>query len=108
MDTSIKLNAINYGLYLGGMLSLLTVFAYSINLDLFTEWWYGVALMVLVIIFGVISAMTSKKLLGGIINFKGAFSAYFIAIAIGIVISSVVSYVIFNVIDPDADRKSVV
>lgn len=104
METSIKSNAINYGLYLGGTLSLLTVFAYAVNLDLFTQWWYGVGLMILVIIFGIISAMTSKKLVGGIINFKGAFSSYFIAVAIGIIISSLVSFVIFNFIDPDAAK----
>ncbi|MCX7550171.1 DUF4199 domain-containing protein [Xanthomarina sp. F2636L] len=102
METSIKSNSINYGLYLGGVLSLFTVFAYAINLDLFTKWWYGISLMVLVIIFGIISAMSSKKLLNGIINFKGAFSSYFITVAVGIVISSLVSFVIFNVIDPEA------
>ncbi|GGG59186.1 DUF4199 domain-containing protein [Bizionia arctica] len=102
METSIKSNGINYGLYLGGALSLLTVFAYAVNIGLFTQWWYGVGLMILVIIFGIISAMTSKKLSGGFINFKDAFSSYFFTVAIGIIISSLVSYIIFNVIDPEA------
>jgi hypothetical protein len=102
METSIKTNGINYGLYLGGTLSILTVFAYAVNLDLFTKWWYGVGLMILVIVFGILSAMSSKKLFGGIINFKGAFSSYFITVAVGIIISSLVSYIIFNVIDPEA------
>ncbi|MCX7549082.1 DUF4199 domain-containing protein [Xanthomarina sp. F1114] len=102
MKTSIKSNAINYGLYLGGILSLFTVIAYTVNLDLFTKWWYGVGLMILVIVFGIISAMTSKKLIGGIINFKEAFSSYFIAVAVGVVISSLVSFIIFNFIDPEA------
>ncbi|MEO8934613.1 MAG: DUF4199 domain-containing protein [Xanthomarina sp.] len=104
METSIKSNAINYGLYLGGALALLTIYAYAVNLDLFTKWWYGIALMVLVIVFGIISSVTSKKLFAGIISFKGAFSSYFITIAIGIIISAVVSYIIFNVIDPDAAK----
>lgn len=102
METSIKSNGINYGLYLGGALSLLTVIAYAVNLDLFTKWWYGIGLMILVIVFGIISSMSSKKLLGGFINFKGAFSSYFITVAIGIVISALVSYIVFNVIDPEA------
>src|SRR5690554_2897313 len=104
METSIKSNSINYGLYLGAALSLFTVFAYAVNLDLFTKWWYGIALMILVIVFGIISSMTSKKLKGGFINFKEAFTSYFIAIALGIVISSVVSFLVFNVIDPEAAK----
>jgi hypothetical protein len=102
METSIKSNGINHGLYLGGVLALLTVISYAIDLGLFTKWWYGVGLMILVIIFGIISAMSSKKLLGGFINFKGAFSSYFITVAVGIIISSLVSYIIFNVVDPEA------
>ena len=39
METSIKSNGINYGLYLGGALSLLTVIAYAVNLDLFTKFY---------------------------------------------------------------------
>ncbi|TYB77260.1 DUF4199 domain-containing protein [Bizionia myxarmorum] len=94
--------AINYGLYLGGVLSLVTVLAYAVNLDLFTKWWFGVAIMILVIVVGVLSSIKSKALLNGFISFKGAFSSYFITILIGLVISSIISFVIFNVIDQEA------
>ena len=56
METSTKSIAINFGLYLGGILSLLTVMAYAISLDLFTKWWFGIAMMILVIVLGVMSS----------------------------------------------------
>ena len=102
METSTKSIAINYGLYLGGILSLLTVIAYAVNLDLFTKWWFGIAMMILVIVLGIMSSMKSRNLLNGFISFKGAFSSFFLTVLIGLLISTVVSYVIFNIVDPEA------
>lgn len=101
MEQSIKNLAINWGLYLGIILALCTILGY-INLDLYTKWWFGVGLLLLIIVLGIISAMKSKTLLGGFISFKEAFSSFFITIAIGLIISTVISIVIFNFIDPDA------
>lgn len=101
-ETSTKSIAMNYGLYLGGILSLLTVTAYAINLDLFTKWWFGIAMMILIIVLGIMSSMKSRSISGGYINFKGAFSSFFITILVGLVISTVVSYIIFNIVDPEA------
>ncbi|UPS91485.1 MULTISPECIES: DUF4199 domain-containing protein [unclassified Bizionia] len=102
METSTKSIAINFGLYLGGILSLLTVMAYAISLDLFTKWWFGIAMMILVIVLGVMSSTKSRGALNGFISFKGAFTSFFITVLIGLVISTVVSYVIFNIVDPEA------
>ncbi|RSK39323.1 DUF4199 domain-containing protein [Mangrovimonas spongiae] len=102
MEKSVKSIAINYGLYLGGILALLSVLAYAINLDLYTKAWYGIALLLLVIVFGIISTVKTKSALKGIISFKEAFTSYFLTVLIGIAISSVVSILIFNVIDPEA------
>lgn len=102
MEKSLKSSSLNYGLYLGLILSALTVVGYAVSLDLFTKWWFGILMMLLVIIFGIMSSMKARSLMGGFINFKNAFTAYFIAILVGILISSVVSIIIFNVVDPDA------
>ncbi|PIA79409.1 hypothetical protein BFR04_00720 [Gaetbulibacter sp. 4G1] len=101
MEKSIKSLATNWGLYLGATLSLLTVLGY-VNLDLYTKWWFGIGMLILIIIFGIISAMKSRGLLNGFISFKEAFTSYFITIALGLAISTIVSIVIFNFIDPDA------
>lgn len=102
MEKSLKSSAINYGLYLGLILSSLTIIGYAIDLGLFTKWWFGIIMLLLVIVFGIISSMNARKLLSGFISFKQAFTAYFITILVGILISSVVSIVIFNVVDPES------
>lgn len=102
MEKSLKSSSLNYGLYLGLILSALTVVGYAVSLDLFTKWWFGIFMLLLVIVFGIMSSMKARKLMGGFISFKNAFTAYFIAILIGILISSIVSIIIFNVVDPEA------
>ncbi|ULC58874.1 DUF4199 domain-containing protein [Flaviramulus sp. BrNp1-15] len=101
MEKSIKSLAVNWGLYLGITLVVFTILGY-VNLDLFTKWWFGISMLILIIVFGIISAMKSKGLLGGFISFKNAFTSYFITIALGLAISTVVSIIIFNFIDPEA------
>ena len=102
METTTKSSATNNGLYLGGILSLITVLLYAVNLDLFTEWWLGIILFVVVVAFGVISAIKSRTLLNGFISFKQAFTSYFITVLIGSIISTVLGIVIFTFIDPEA------
>ncbi|WP_412985878.1 DUF4199 domain-containing protein [Pontimicrobium sp. IMCC45349] len=102
MEKSFKSNAINYGLYLGAALSLITVAIYAINLDLMVNMWLGICLLLVVIGFGVVSTAKSKSILEGYISFKDALTSYVFTVAIGIAISTVVSYILFNFIDPEA------
>ncbi len=102
MEKSLKSIAVNYGLYLGGILTVTSVLAYAIDLSLYTKWWFGIALLLVVIIFGIISTSKVKHSLNRIISFKDAFTAYFITVVIGIIISAIISIVIFNFIDPEA------
>jgi len=102
MEQTTKSDIINYGLYLGAFTSLITVVVYGIDINLFTAPWLGIVLFIVVVAFGAISAIKSRKLLGGFISFKQAFSSYFITIAVGTLISSIVGIVIFNYIDPEA------
>lgn len=102
MEKSLKSIATNWGLYLGVALTLLTVIAYAINLDLYTKIWFGLCLLAMIIIFGIISVFNSKKANNGFLSFKNSFTSYFITILIGMVISTLVSIIIFNFIDPEA------
>lgn len=102
MESTNKSNSINLGLYLGSALSLIVVLIYAVNLDLFIEWWLRVALLIVVIAFGVVAAKRAKNNNGGFISFKEAFVYYFITIAVGTAISTVIGIVIFNVVDPEA------
>lgn len=102
MEQSIKSSSINYGLYLGGALALLTVIAYAANLDLLVSVWYGILILLAVIAFGIVSVAKSKSILEGYISFKNSFASYFLTIFIGLLISTLVSYILFNFIDPEA------
>lgn len=102
METSFKSSATNYGLYLGGILALSTIFAYALKLELFTSIPFAIFLFVVTITLGIISTYRAKKMQEGFITFKDAFTAYFITILIGITISAVISFVIFNFVDPEA------
>jgi len=102
MEPTTKSTAINNGLYLGAIISLISVIIYAVNLDLFTEWWLGIILFVIVVVYGVISAVKSRTILNGFITFKQAFTSYFITVAIGTLIAAVVGIAIFTYIDPEA------
>ena len=102
METTSKSNAINLGLYLGAALSAIVVLIYAINLDLFIDWWLGILFFLLVIVFGIVSSVKARKIQNGFINFKAAFSNYFITVAVGTGITTIVSILIFSFIDTDA------
>ncbi|WP_347925312.1 DUF4199 domain-containing protein [Pontimicrobium sp. SW4] len=105
MENSIKSSAINYGLYLGGILSLITVAIWFININLMANMWLGISLLLAIIAFGVVSTAKSKSIQEGFLTFKEAFSSYFITVAIGIAVSLLVSMILFNFIDPEAAKE---
>ena len=102
MEKSIKTSALNYGLYLGLGLALLTVIVWAVNLDIFVQWWFSIGLFVIILAVGFMSSVKSKKLLGGYISFKDAFTSFFLTVVVGTLISTVVSFIIFNVVDPES------
>jgi predicted cobalt transporter CbtA len=102
MEKTLKSTAINYGIYLGMILVVVTVLSYAIDIELLTKWWLGIILFFVVLAFGIVSTSKAKRLLNGFISFKQAFSSYFIAIAIGILLSTAASILLFNFIDTDA------
>ena len=102
MEPTPKSIAVNNGLYLGGILALISVLIYAVNVDLFTEWWLGIILFLVVVVYGVLTAIKSRTSLGGFISFKQAFTSYFITIAIGTLIATIVGIAIFTFIDPEA------
>ena len=78
MEKSFKSVAVNYGLYLGVLLALLTAVPYIIDLSLLAKSWTLLIVMVLSIItLGILSIVKAKKILGGFITFKDAFTAFF-------------------------------
>ena len=102
MEQTNKSNSINLGLYLGATLAAIVVLIYTVNLDFMVEWWLSIALLTVIIAFGVVAVIQAKNNNSGFLSFKGAFVNYFLTIAVGTAISAVVGIVIFNVVDPEA------
>lgn len=101
MEKSLKSSSINYGVYLGLILSTFTILGY-VMIDLMTKWWYGILILIVMIVLGIMASMKARKLLGGFISFKNAFTAYFITVLIGLLIASLLSFILYNVVDPEA------
>lgn len=99
---SVKKVAINYGLVLGGIISLITVLFYVFSIETLTKWWLGIIMFFVALILGIVSVAKSKSILQGFISFKQAFTSYFITILIGLFMAIVTSILIFNLIDPDS------
>ncbi|TNJ45230.1 DUF4199 domain-containing protein [Tamlana fucoidanivorans] len=102
MEKSLKSIATNYGLYLGILLALITVLSYAINIELLTNMWIGIFILIAIIVLGIVSVAKVKQAQNGFASFKKAFTAYFITVLIGLLISTFVSYLLFNIIDTEA------
>ena len=103
METTTKSSAINLGLYLGIGLSLYTILCYAFKIELLVNLWLILLIIpILIITFGVISAIKAKSNQNGFITFKDAFTAYFIPIAIGLIISTIIGVILFNFVDPES------
>ncbi len=101
---ALRKNAAKYGLFLGLFLVLMTSLIYAIDLSLFTASWYGILNLLIIVAFGVVSAINNKKAQGGFLTFKEAFSSFFITIVVGLFISTVFTILLFNFIDPEAKK----
>ena len=97
-----KSNSTNLGSYLGAILTLTLVLFYAVDLDLFLNGWINLITFFLIIIFGVFSIKKEKKILNGFINFKSAFTCFFLTTVIGVGISTAASIIVFGIIDTDA------
>tara|TARA_B100000524_G_C23518125_1_gene323145 strand:- start:105 stop:635 length:531 start_codon:yes stop_codon:yes gene_type:complete len=102
MKQSTKSISSNLGLNLGLILTAVTVSSYAINIELLLEWWLGLISLSFAITLGIISIKKNKALLGGLIDFKSAFTSFFVTTSIGIGISVLSSILIFNIVDVDS------
>ncbi|MCB0462847.1 MAG: DUF4199 domain-containing protein [Flavobacteriaceae bacterium] len=105
MEKTVKSIALNYGLYLGIALIVISVAIYAIDLKLMANLWLGIAMLIAIIGFGIFSTAKVKSHFEGILSFKDAFTAYFITTVVGAVISSIFSYILYTIIDPEAAEQ---
>ena len=104
MKTELKNIATDLAYKLGGVLTITTVMAYSVDFKLFLNPFIGIGFGIFIILFGVYSIYQSKKHNSGIISFREAFKSYFITISLGYFIGSLTTILIFVIIDPEAAK----
>lgn len=105
MNEIIKKNGIKFGIISGVIAIVVTGLMYAIDINLFANSMIGICMIVFYIALGVYAVSTSKKELGGVINFKDAFTTYLIYCTIGILIANLFNYILFNFIDPAAKEQ---
>lgn len=77
-----------------------TIIAYLVGIDLFTNWWLGIIIFIVVIVYLIISLKNIRTYQGGYISFKDAFLNFLVMSVIQIVISQTISFLLIHVIDP--------
>lgn len=102
MSEAIKKNGVSLGIVLSVFLVLRTAIMYLVDLKLFVNGWIGLVDFVVIIVIGCIAIARAKKELGGFINFKEAFTTFFISSTIGLTIYTLFTFILFNFVDPEA------
>lgn len=102
MNEIIKSIAFKNGLFAGLTIIVLYVLSYVINVELLANFWFGLILIIGLIVLGFITTAKCKSLQDGYISFKEAFSAYIVPIALGLALPMLFLYLLFNFIDVEA------
>jgi len=99
---ALRKNAMNFGLFLGVFLIVMTTVIYSVDISLFTSSWIGIVNIAIITAFGIVATIKHKNNIGGFITFKESFTSFFIVVVLGFFISTIFSIILFNYIDPEA------
>jgi hypothetical protein len=105
MNEIMKKNAVKYGIISGVVGIVFTTIIYSIDFKLFANLWLGFGVLMAYLLIGCILLSATKKENNGSLNFKEAFSTYFLSAVIGIAISSLFNILLFNIVDPTAPEQ---
>ena len=101
MHPIIKNTGIKFGLILAGIQILFYIVAYAINLELLVNPFIGLAMMLIALTVFVLAIFQARKSLNDVIDFKGAFTTFFLTAVIGFGLTSLFNVLLFNVIDPE-------
>lgn len=107
MNEIIKKNGVKFGVIAGIFSIFSTATLYAISIDSFGNPLTGIVLILIYIGLGIYAVSQAKKQLNNNINFKEAFTTYFIYSAIGIIIGQIFMYILFNFIDVEAKQQLV-
>ena len=100
MNPIVRSTAVRFGTILGVIAIAYSLIAYLAMPSLFTNMWMGIILGLGYMVGLIIATIQVRKAMGGYIEFKDAFSTFFLGGLIFSLINIVFSILLFNVIDP--------
>lgn len=99
MNESIKKNSLNFGFFLGTLLIVPALLGYVIDTIFIVSYWSSIIQFIGIVALGVFCIIHSRRILGGFISLKEAFSSHFSMLVVGFSISSLFNIMLFNFID---------
>src|SRR5690625_5594439 len=95
---NIKKISSRQGLYLGAILSLLTIITYFINWDVFLSPWFQFSKFLIVVSLAIYATLLSRKAYFHDFCFRDGFSAFFFTIGVGLGVFTLVKWILFDFI----------
>lgn len=102
MNEHIKKYSVNFGLISAAITIGYTLYAYSVDYSMFTNYVAGILLMFFTIGIMLVPVVKVKKAQGGLLSFKEGFSSYVLGWILSAVIGAVFNIILFTMVDPDA------
>lgn len=108
MKVNTKKTAIQIGILLAIIQIIITLFLYLLDVkNAFTNVNYGMSILAITILFGIISILLTKRKLKGLITFKESFTAYFTTIVIASFALLVFNFAFFNFYVPEEKLNNI-
>lgn len=105
MNSIIKKNSLQVGLILSIVQILITIYLYFYSS--FINMKFGMLIIVLNLVFGVLAIYINKKKLKNYITLKESFSGYFLTILVSMLVYSIFYIGFFEFAVPDAKKESI-
>jgi hypothetical protein len=100
MNEAMKQIAVKYGSYLALLNIAYLLYAYLLDMTIFTTTWPGIILFFCGIGFGVFAVGKFKQSNDGYASFKEAFSAYILTAIVATIVGTAFTVLLFTIIDP--------
>jgi hypothetical protein len=100
MTEAVKKNGIKFGIIVAVVSILITTIIYTVDPTMFVSIGLGIGIFIINLIIGIYAVITTKKQMGGYIEFKEALGVYVLTMALGAFIGTAYMGILFNLIDP--------